>query len=83
METRQQFISRMMWMVSEIRTSGHDDSNILSMLDFQLKQFQCDFLMDVNIKVNNAMRSKESHGVSNKFIIRTGSDKFIEIIDEL
>jgi len=38
METRQQFISRMIWLIAEVKKSNHDDSNILSLLEFELKQ---------------------------------------------
>ncbi len=51
METRQQFISRMIWLIAEVKKSNHDDSNILSLLEFELKQRETNLVYNVKNKV--------------------------------
>ena len=43
-ETRKEFISRVLWMIKEIDKSKFKSLDILSMIDFQLKQREVDLM---------------------------------------
>jgi hypothetical protein len=83
MELRKDFINRMQWMISEIKQSKLDDSNILSMIEFQLMQREKSLVKDVNRKVICEMENRIGKRISNTYIIAKGNDKFLDIIDDL
>lgn len=82
MELRKDFINRMQWMVAEIKQSKLDDSNILSMLEFQLMQREKLLIRDVKRKVIGEQEMKNNK-VSASYVIRIGNDKFLDIIEDL
>ena len=73
----------MQWMVLEIKQSKLDDSNILSMLEFQLMQREKDLIKDVKRKVIGEQEIKNDHKVTGTYIINKGNDKFLDIIEDL
>ena len=83
MEQRKDFINRMQWMIIEIKQSKLDDSNILSMIEFQLMQREKDLITDVKRKVIGEQEVKDNKQVSASYVIRKGNDKFLDIIDDL
>lgn len=83
MELRKDFINRMQWMISEIKQSKLDDSNILSMIEFQLMQREKYLITDVKRKVIGEQEIKDNKQVSASYVIRKGNDKFLDIIDDL
>ena len=83
MELRKDFINRMQWMIIEIKQSKLDDSNILSMIEFQLMQREKDLITDVKRKVIGEQEVKDNKQVSASYVIRKGNDKFLDIIDDL
>jgi hypothetical protein len=83
MELRKDFINRMQWMISEIKQSKLDDSNILSMIEFQLMQREKSLVKDVNRKVICEMENRIGKRISNTYIIAKGNEKFLDIIDDL
>ena len=83
MEQRKDFINRMQWMIIEIKQSKLDDSNILSMIEFQLMQREKSLVKDVNRKVICEMENRIGKRISNTYIIAKGNDKFLDIIDDL
>jgi len=83
MEGRKEFINRMQWMVMEIKQSKLDDSNILSMLEFQLKQREKLLIKDVKRRVICEQEIKNNKHVSASYVIRKGNDKFLDIIEDL
>jgi len=83
MELRKDFINRMQWMILEIKQSKLDDSNILSMIEFQLMQREKDLITDVKRKVIGEQEVKDNKQVSASYVIRKGNDKFLDIIDDL
>jgi len=83
METRQQFISRMIWMIAEVKKSNYDDSNILSLLDFQLKHREINLINDSKEKVITKMNLKNNSVVTTSFVIKTGINEFLRIIKSL
>ncbi len=44
METRQQFISRMLWLIGEIKETEYSQLKVLSLIEFQLKKREADIL---------------------------------------
>lgn len=83
MEERKDFINRMNWMISEIKQSKLDDTNILSMIEFQLKQREQDLIKDVKRQVIATQEVSNERSVTNRYIIKKGNDKFLDIIDRL
>ena len=83
MELRKDFINRMQWMIIEIKQSKLDDSNILSMIEFQLMQREKSLVKDVNRKVICEMENRIGKRISSTYIIAKGNDKFLDIIEDL
>ena len=83
MELRKDFINRMQWMVAEIKQSKLDDSNILSMLEFQLMQREKSLIKDVKRRVICEMENRSDKYISNTYIIEKGNDKFLDIIKDM
>lgn len=81
METRKEFINRMQWMALEVKQSDLDDSNILPMLEYQLRLRERDLLRDTQRRVICIMEVSKEY--TNHYIIKKGRDKFLDIIDSL
>lgn len=80
MEERKEFINRMQWMISEIRNSKLDDTNILSMVEYQLKIREKALITDVKRKVVGSMEKKTTKYL---WLTNVANDKFLDIIDDL
>ena len=73
----------MQWMVLEIKQSKLDDSNILSMLEYQLKMREQELLRHTKRSVVGEMEMRLGENISNTYIIKKGNDKFLDLIDSV
>lgn len=73
----------MIWMIAEVKKSNYDDSNILSLLDFQLKHREINLINDSKEKVITKMNLKNNSVVTTSFVIKTGINEFLRIIKSL
>ncbi len=79
METRKQFISRMQWMIAEIKSSDFSDAHILTMLEYEIQQRDKKLITDTKRKVFGIMELKKSYGHSTSIVLETGIQKIDEI----
>tara|TARA_Y100000114_G_scaffold153165_1_gene172644 strand:+ start:1695 stop:1967 length:273 start_codon:yes stop_codon:yes gene_type:complete len=66
-ETRKEFISRVLWMIKEIDKSKFKSLDILSMIDFQLKQREVDLMKkDRDIMISLIDKSLNNLSIYNR-----------------
>lgn len=79
-ETRQQFINRMFWMVTEVNKSTKGNVyDIASMMEFQLQQRESELLEVAKKKTSLLMKDLRAGQHSNKYI----EIKVIEMIGSM
>ncbi len=75
-ESREEFISRIIWMVQKIESSNFKSLDILSMIDFQLKQREVDLIKKYrDLSVSIIESSSLGEHINNKHITRKVSTK--------
>lgn len=89
MESRKEFISRMIWMLAEVDDSEFKTLNSLSMLDFHLKQRELDLLKQAKELLVNSMEYRANKRLRSGIEISLGRliihthEEFNDIIKKL
>tara|TARA_R110000822_G_scaffold138119_3_gene275707 strand:- start:2510 stop:2761 length:252 start_codon:yes stop_codon:yes gene_type:complete len=83
METRKQFISRMQWMIAEIKSSDFSDAHILTMLEYEMQQRDKKIIKDTKRKVFGVMDLKKSYGHTTNNVLKIGIEKIDEIANTI
>jgi len=89
MESRKEFISRMIWMLTEVDDSEFKTLNSLSLLDFHLKQRELDLLKQTKELLVNSMEYRANKRLRSGIEISLGRliihthEEFNDIIKKL
>ena len=79
METRQQFISRMIWMVREINSSKFSSLDSLPMLELELKMRDVKLIKNIKDVITDFLHLESLNHSKSKYFKKTMKDMSIKV----